>query len=359
MVNTTFNMYKIKFDNLDRKKALAGYKKVRIFINLEIVINRLLNSRINNFLIANGNASDIKRMFVSNIINIAQHYRLYCAKHNVTNEIYMYWNYPIDKMLNNTKYNPKYKASYILRLQGNTDNWMVIKYLDDIYKSLRTILDYINEVYLLTSSTVESSLIPYIISKDKGNDYKNIIVSTNDYDFQYVNKDFDIWVPSGANSTILNKGDVLYYMKDKKEQNVPITISPTFIPFILSIIGNKSRNIDKIPGIGFNGALRLIQKGLDKFTITNSTVNVDLLANCVNDKYRDLFINNYRTIQLTYQYQDISGSDERDIFNQITDKFDDNALIYLNDKYFKDHPIMTIDTKSDQIYRNEINHLKW
>ena len=37
------------------------------------------------------------------------------------------------------------------------------------------------------------------------------------------------------------------------------------------------------------------------------------------------------------------------VVNQLIDKFDDNTLLSINDKYFKNHPLMLINMKRDQI----------
>ena len=81
MIDPIFNMFKIKFDMLDSWSALKGIKKARIFINLENVLKVLYSPRLNEFILTNGNTVDVKRCLVSNIINLAQHYRLYCAKY--------------------------------------------------------------------------------------------------------------------------------------------------------------------------------------------------------------------------------------------------------------------------------------
>ena len=102
-ISPIFNCHKIKFSKLDELNPLNG-KKVRFFINLESVLKRILTQYVNNYLVARNDTLYTKKELLSNIINLAQHYRLYCAKQDIESEVYLYWNYPCGNF-NNYKYN--------------------------------------------------------------------------------------------------------------------------------------------------------------------------------------------------------------------------------------------------------------
>ena len=353
MVDPIFNMFKIKFDKLDDWGALKNVKKARIYISLESVLKVLCVPRVNNYLVASGNTrQDTQRLVISNIINLAQHYRLYCTKNKVENEIFIYWNYPYKDNFINNKYIPEYKKYYCNKMT-NANCTYIRETIDDSFKQLNTIIKYVNQVYLITSDEIESSVIPYIFYRDtKDTNVKHIIVSNNKYDYQYLSHGFDIWLPDRDNSVLLNESNIIKHIKDTNNIMSKINVPVNYIPFIISLMGDKYRNIPKINGVGLSSILKMIDAGLQNFIITANTTNIESLSNCINEKYRDTFISNYRCTNLSYQYQDISGSTERNIFDQVIDKYDDNALVYLNDRYFKEHLIMLIDTKYDQMYQS-------
>ena len=39
----------------------------------------------------------------------------------------------------------------------------------------------------------------------------------------------------------------------------------------------------------------------------------------------------------------------REVEKQVVDKFDDNALNYINEKYFRSAPLMIINTRTEQV----------
>ena len=354
MIDPIFNMFKIKFDMLDGWSALKGVKKARIFINLENVLKVLFNPRLNNFLIATGNTVDTKRCLVSNIINLAQHYRLYCAKCRVENEVFLYWNTASINYLNRT-YISDYRSYYNNKIYKNESCSYISKCMDDIFDQLQVITSYVNQVYLITDDQIESGLIPYIFYRDqKDSSIKNIIVTNSKYEYQYILYDFDVWKPDRENSIRLTKDNIIDYLKEMNKIVSTDTVPVNYLPFIISLLGDKYRNIPKMNRVGLASIIKMINHGLKSFIITENTTNIDMLAGCINEKYRDMFLNNYRCTSLPHQYEAMSGSIERGIFDCVIDKYDDNALHYLNDKYFKEHLIMTIDTKREQILKQMI-----
>ena len=351
MIDPIFNMFKIKFDMLDSWSDLKGVKKARIFVNLENVLKVLYSPRLNEFILTNGNTVDVKRCLVSNIINLAQHYRLYCAKYKIENEVFLYWNTASINYLNR-QYIPDYRSYYNNKIYKNECCSYLSRCMDDILDQLRVIVSYVNQVYVITDDQIESGLIPYIFYRDqKDTNIKNIIVTNSKYEYQYILYGFDVWKPDRENSLRLTSENVIDYLKEMNKIVSTDTVPINFLPFMISLLGDKYRNIPKLNRVGLASIIKMINQGLKSYIITENTTNIDMLAQCINENYRETFINNYRCTSLPHQYEQMSGSIERDIFNCVIDKYDDGALQYLNDKYFKEHLIMMIDTKREQIYK--------
>ena len=348
-ISPIFNSHKIKFSKLDELNPLNG-KKVRFFINLECVLKRILTQYVNNYLVARGDTLYTKRELISNIINLAQHYRLYCAKQNIESEVYLYWNYPCGEF-NNRKYNSIYKSYYKNKIHNNIQAGYVTSVLQDIFDRLTVIIKYINQVYMITNDEVESSMIPYIITKEKPCDCQNIIISTDKYDCQYILKGFDVLVPSKDNSKLVNQNNLIDHLKEITNITTTETIPTNYVPFALSLLGDKYRNIQKLKGVGFGAIIKVVNKGLSELILTNNTTSIDMLSKIIKEDSRELFCNNYHCTSIDYQYEDTTEQQRHDIMSQVIDKFDDNAIIYMNDRYFKDHLLMLVETRQDQLSR--------
>ena len=355
MIDPIFNMYKVKFNKLDELGIIDhSKKKIRIFISLETVLKTLINERNSNYLYAQGSPNaDIIMSVVSNVVNLGQHYRLYCAKCRKDAEVYLYCNYPHD-FYKNCEIVNTYRAHYVERVLKNTNAQFLSDKIASAFEFMEKFIKYINGVYLIKERSIESSLIPYIIMQnDPDESYQNIIVSNGKYDFQYVNHSCTVLVPSGENSTLITRDNAMEQLKELCEVKTPINVSTTFIPFIVSLLGDKYRSIPKIHGVGMASLLKIIESGMGKKIITSSTTNLDMLSEILDPPFRELFRNNYMVTDVVLQYLRLSDSEKFHVMNQIEDRYDENTLHYLNDRYFKSHPLMIVNTRSEQIVKEE------
>jgi hypothetical protein len=355
MIDPIFNMYKVKFTKLD-ELGLIDFtkKKLRIFISLEDVLKTLVTEKNSNYLHAAGMiGSDINISLISNIINLGQHYRLYCAKHNKDAEVYLYCNYPHDYYKNGDIVNT-YRAHYVERVLKNTNAQFLLDRIRNSFDFLEKFVKYINGVYIIKERNIESSLIPYIIMQNNQDEsYQNIIVSKGRYDYQYVNHGCTILVPKGPDSYVITKDNVMTKLKESCDVKTTINVPTTFIPFIVSLLGDNYRSIPKIHGIGLASLLKIIETGVGKRLITTNTTNLDMLSEILDPPFRELFKNNYLVTDIILQYLKLSDSEKFNILNQIEDRYDENSLRYLNDKYFMNHPLMIVNTRSEQIVKEE------
>ena len=355
MIDPIFNMYKIKFTKLDELGAIDfTKKKIRIFISLETVLKTLITERNSNYLHAEGlTTSDINISIISNIINLGQHYRLYCVKYKKDAEVYLYCNYPHDFYKNGDIVNT-YRAHYVERVLKNTNAQLLVDRVDSSFKFLEKFVKYVNGVHVIKEPNIESSVIPYIILQDKQDDScQNIIISNSRYDYQYVNHNCTILIPNGENSQLITRDNVMTHLKESCEVKTPIKVSTSFIPFIVSLLGDRYRSIPKIHGIGLASLLKIIESGVGNKLITTSTTNLDMLSEILDPPFRDLFRNNYLVTDIVLQYLRLSDSEKFRVLNQIENRYDENTLHYMNDKYFMNHPLMIVNTRSEQIVKEE------
>lgn len=356
MIDPIFNMYKTKFAILDQLRIIdRTKKKVRVFINLEMILKTLLSSRNNNQLYAMGDPNDTKLSIISNLVNIGQHYRLYCTKYRMESEIYVYCNYPHARY-RNSDFIIGYRSYYVNKILKNENCLFINDALKEAFKFLEVMCKYINGVYIITEESIESSVIPYIIkmnSKDNPDDVQDILVSNTKYDMQYVNYGFSILSPSGDDSVLITYDNVINRLKDVCKITTDINIPPLFIPFIISMIGDRYKSIPKMAGVGLSTVLKTIKTGIDKKLITSNTTNIDMLSSIIKEQHRDAFIDNYRCVDIPMQYNRLSELEIHGILSTIEDKYDENALRLINERYFQMHPLMIINPRSEQILNGE------
>ena len=356
MIDPVFNMYKTKFSVLDQLPVFdRNKKKVRMFINLEMILKTLMSSRNNNQLYAAGDPNDAKLALISNLVNIGQHYRLYCTRFRKQSEIYVYCNYPHERY-KNSDYIVGYRSYYVNKILKNENCPYINGILKDAFQFLDVLGKYIDGVYIIREGSIESSVIPYIIrmnSKDNPDDVQDIIISNTKYDLQYVNHGFSVLYPSGDNSTIINQDNAMDKLKEIHKIDSPINIPSTFIPFIISMIGDRYKDIPKMSGVGLATVLKTIKIGIDKKLITTSTTNIEMLSTIIKEEHREAFMDNYMCVDIKMQYNRLSESDIHRILSHVEDKFDENALRLINEKYFQMHPLMLINPRSEQILNGE------
>ena len=251
----------------------------------------------------------------------------------------------------NREYNKDYRTKLMLM---NTEETSSIgkTYIDSV-KMIKTILNYIEGVNFITSGILEPSIIPLVISKYfKTEINKNFLITDDRYEYQYIKNYFIILKPKMDKSTLIDSLNVMDILKSKtKCKNIP-NPDINFLPFIISILGDKYRNIDKIKGMGISRIYNEINKGLESNIITNDIENVNSLLCLVNENFQNDFLINYMTTSIFEQYKKISDVEEKYILNQIIDKYDGGYMKVINETYFNEHPLNIIEINTGIKKRN-------
>lgn len=329
---------------MDKLHVLSPDRKYAVIcINLENVFKTILTSRINNYYMASKTQNELKIELMSNIINLGQHYSLYCAKIHRKAKIVLYWNYP-DSPYRNNKYVSGYRDYYSNRMFNSLDCAYIMKCLNECHAFLTTMVKYVNNVYIINATDMDSCVVPMIIKNDKYN-MKNtqyIIVSNSKYDYQYVNYGFTVLSPAGDKSKLLSTENVVDHLKSTNNIKNKLSMSPNHIAFALALLGDKYRSIPKMNGVGLSSVLTFLNQAIDNLLITDNTTNADMLSEIISESYRKQFINNYKCTNIEYQYNEATVVDKENVVNQIFDKYDTNSLDYINEKYFTKYPLMIV-----------------
>lgn len=353
MIDIIFNLFKVKYIKLDKiindtVGNIDFNKPFNIFINLEPIIKKLSSSNVEEYLRVK--TDERVKELISNIINLASHYRLFFTKNKVYSKVYFYYGYPFKSKHKLLTVNPNYRLYYENKYNTNP-NYFVLK---DVIKTsiplTKIILDYIEGVYFLTSNELEPSLIPTII--DSENACNNFIITNDRYDFQHtLNGTNYIIVPKQDDSFVVTKNNLISTLKRLEKVETEELCEAEFYPFILSIIGDKYRSIDKLKRVGVSSIISLINKAKEKQLIGNSSYSIDILLKIIKQEHRDNILNNFVCSCLNYQYNLVNKNDKMEIHNQIVDKFDDTQLKLLNEQNFLDTPIQLVEITSALQYK--------
>lgn len=359
MIDPIFHMFKIKHAVLDKLHVLNDeMDRVHIYINLESVFNKLINPRVNNFLVASIKTKEDKTKLIlsltSHVINLGQHYRLYCSKKGKDSRIILYWNYPVSKDYINRKYIVDYRAYYNHKMGRNQDCYFLTECIGEVFHLLEKLIPFINEVYLINGGRMESSILPSVMEQELYGDYSNhtqkVLISDSKYEFQYVNQEgFTVIESAKDKSIVINQNNVIEILKERMDIKSILTVPSTLIPFVICLLGDRYRNIPKLAGVGLATILKMANTAIQNNLITASTKDVDMLTAIITDAYKDQFRKNYLCTDIDYQRRELTPLDISNIRQQVVDKFDDRTLRKMNERYFLHCPLMLVDTKTKQV----------
>lgn len=354
-----FNLYKIRFvllDELLNNVEIDLTKEANIYINLEPIIRKTTVNMDQELRIKN---KERVLEFISCVINLAAHYRLYFSRKKVFSKVYLYLGYPFNiNYINNDLY-PNYRNNYSNTFMSNESVGMK-NILQEGLPLLKIICEFIDGVYFIESGNIEPSLIPLIINEeiDNSKNCNNFIVTTDKYEYQYSLKDFYILRPKQKNSYILYSRNIMEQMMIEEKMIPNSELNQNIIPFILSILGSEYRSIPKLKGLGFKSIIKAINKGIDLGLISDKVNNIFILSKIIKEDFHETLFLNYLLTDLDSQYKKIKDIDKYNIIYQLKDKFDNKGLKEMNDEYFASYPLNIMEIMSSCKYKNKDKKIK-
>ena len=331
-MDAIFNMHKIKY--VEMREMLRGTNKgsVQIFINLEPIMRKLISAGIEDYLKTNRD----KKLYemISNILNLAAHYRKYFSNEGRSTEVIMYMSGPKAAFVNGA-FVEDYRIDSKLKLYDKRT--LFGRFMEDVIPLVKIMTTYFEGVYFITSDIVEPSLLPMITSNHMSN---KVLITTERYEYQYADHGYYILRPKkNSKSYLITKDDVIDRMKIEDKIISEETVPSNFIPFILSFLGDPVRGIPKVKGVGLHKIIRIIRDGVNKGYITENTNNLSLMEDLLVDDIKNAVKRNFLAIDLKTQLNSVGKSTRMLIDEQKVDKFDNVSLKKLNE-YFKMSPIM-------------------
>jgi hypothetical protein len=221
-------------------------------------------------------------------------------------------------------------------------------FIDVVIPEVRTYCEFIPNVYYISSTNIEGSLIPIEIAKlDPSR--KNIIISGDMYDTQYdLIPNFEMHMIHRGAGYAKIAWDIPGFIgiQTNKEKESVLGVSDIFnsnyyfYVSLLSMLGSRIRSVDGISGFGPYSLKKALMDGIKRNKIDEKSSNPELIATIFDDEdLQDEFINNFLCTSYVHMSNNLSKADELTIVNQIIDRSDVNTLQALNRTRFFNHPI--------------------
>ena len=369
-----FNSRKIKFDVL-HKLLLAHMRrervyKVNVFINLDDIFHKLHNPILDRRMSVS-NSNTIVQL-TSNIINLAAHYREYMMREGWNPKIFLYYTSSTKGPFRNTIYRESYRNHYIqINSETNQKSPHLNMALPGAISLTKSIVQYIEGVYMIDSTFIEPSVLPMAISSMNFADY-NFIITRDPYDYQYVAQ--DKWMIIYADSeeersTVITPSNIWRFVAEKEKMSVSeysLDYQASLYPFALCINGDSYRGIPRIRKCGWKSILKIIDDlSKEPVALTSVTLRertVDKLRGDNKVSLEDINRNLSCTdIQLQFQRLNLSQNPvfNADLMMQMTDVPDNENLLTVDRIYFGNHhlniPFLTKQMSGNSKYIGKFN----
>lgn len=332
--NRLDNLINIEFNNVRTNV-------INIFIDCYQIFNPLYRFyRVNNPL-----------SITSCMMNMAIHYRWFFKKYGVHTHIFLL--YSPTMSTNNTRFCPEYNNKYRNRMLNNK---VIYENVNQNLSLMNTLVSYMPDIYLKIGTVETSVMAADIINKFESKGYcpPNIFISSSQYAFQLpsFNNRIVLFCPKRTNQqTSDNNDDISYsvnytnnlnrFISETRNQDMrDIQLDQSWISGFMILSGIPKRDVKSL--LNYRETLKVLKKIKDSFDIITPEVLHSTITELYPDKnigYTDI-INRYNCIDIKYQlqlYRTLPESSENGYLTQFPNQ---KELFKINEKYFKDEPIM-------------------
>ena len=346
-----FNILKLRYvdydESLTKLNILKPNDKVNVFINMETVFKHLsMIPELEKKLVLQ---RDFEEILISNILNLAGHYKRFFKENNLDTRVYLYHTDFDSCEFNQYKYNDEFRSYYLVKYNSNPKFVYLTDALkDSILPNVKIYCEFIPDIYYISAKNIEGSLVPYIISKEDPSRI-NLIIGGEFYETQYslIPNFIDHYIHKGPGYNLVTDSPIEHIkgITRKTEEE----ISPmmkfynqyNFYCTLLSVLGDRTRSIDGMSGIGPKVLQRYLENGIQKNEIQLSINNPNIIGDIFHDTdLKEDFVNNFYCMNISAMYEELTYSQKISIYNQRSDRLDTNSLIKLNSTKFYNHPLI-------------------
>ena len=338
-------------ESLSQMDFLVPHDKINVFINMETVFKHL--SMIPDLEKKLMLQRDFVTIIESNILNLAAHYKRFFVNNGFDTRVYLYHTDLNSDEFNQYKYNEDFRTYYLVKYNDNPKFVYLTEALkQSILPDVKSYCEFIPRIYYVSAHNIEGSLVPYMIGKEDDS-RKNLIIGGEFYDSQYsLIKGFvNHYIHKGPGyNNICSSVDQYLSELTKGCEELP-KLTKTYNSYsnycsLMSVLGDKTRSVDGLTGIGIKTLQKYIDESIRKNEIEESTTNPTILGDIFHDSsIKDEFINNFYCMSVIDMYDELTASEKLSIFNQRKDRSDLTSLQGLNSTVFRNYP----DRKSTRL----------
>lgn len=286
------------------------------------------------------------------MMNMAIHYRWFFKQYGVHTHIFLL--YSPTMSTNNTRFCPEYNNKYRNRMLNNRT---IYECVNQNLSLMNTLVSYMPDIYLKIGTVETSVMAADIIDKfeSKGYSPPNIFISSSQFAYQLpsFNKNIVLFCPKRTATTNKDSGseDISFsvnftnnlnrYISETRNQDLKdIPLDQSWISGFMILSGIPKRDVKSL--LNYRETLKVLKRIKDSFDIITPEVLHNTITELYPDKnigYTDI-INRYNCIDIKYQlqlYRTLPESNETGYLTQFPDQ---TELFKINDKYFKNEPIM-------------------
>lgn len=339
-----FNAYKIRYEVLNPQllpvRASRKVKTINIFINIDDFFHKLHKPLTDREFQTTG--KDASRQVVSNIINLAAHYKHWAVKEHMSPIIYLI--YSTSNLFRNEMTLTGYRAHYKKITDiNNPDFFYINSAMINSFSILQVVTKYIPRVYAIDSNYIEPSVVPLVLSQSKPADF-NLLISKDNYDLQYAClHNWGIIVPKGEISPFIVSGNLWRYIQYSEKLTQEFYYHPETFVWAKAIIGDKYRSIPKLTRTSWKTVINYIAEFSSKENESVEILELQLnkLAEYIQKKkIEDTdFNHNLYCTSVKRQVDSMMDVDKIMLVQQLTDMEDMKSLYQSNNTIFKEFPL--------------------
>lgn len=274
------------------------------------------------------------------LINMAIHYRYFFRRYGVDSNVFILYSPTMSS--NNRRFCGEYNSTYIKRMMNNNAVYQIV---NNNLSILGTIVPYLPNIYFKIG-TVETTVMAYDMIKRIDPNIPAIFVTSSQYSFQLPamcsnailfyrkkNRELDL-------SYSVNHSNALSsYILETKNQSIDNSVvNQKWVSGFMVLSGIPKRDIKSL--CTYKESLRILQNITDDYKIIEPEILYDMVFKSTtrNIDYATI-VNRFNCIDLEYQYKMYCNLPESKETSYLNNVHDMNALLDINDKYFKNNPI--------------------
>lgn len=279
-------------------------------------------------------------MLISEIINIAGHYRHYFwSRLSKYTNIYFYYS--------NTESNyckevlPDFRNDfYNKRFRMDNDNDVHNNIISQTFSMVSKFCELVSHVYCINTGSVEYTAFPKMIidSHVNTNEY-NLIVAQSEVYYQCIGSRYDVGILhcKGERSSLVHLGNMYDILMSKSKNGYAGNISNELYPLVRAMSGMRELNVKSGDRTGVVKAVSRVQKMVDSSLLQREIdYDPETLSMLVDDS---ALIDRFKVISHKNIINHIKPDERVFITNQIVDRVDIPLLKEICNRYFKKNEV--------------------